>query len=312
MKNQSFNKLKNQWADILKQNLLYRSDYNYSENQVEIFRICLAIYALFSIITLLFDYHLLFAPDAFINWEVSNANAFWFELHPQKIVDFLHTDPENTIFWILMLYISALLALLIGIWTRLAAIIALVLFVCLSNVLASYGYGVDVYMTVSLFFLTLFPTGYALSFRPRSPYLNIATVRQISIRALQVYLSITYTSAGFEKAMMPTWWNGKFIYLMLSDPTVMTHNIVPLDWHYAFYATLGICVVFIESVYFIAVWIPITRSFIILSIIVMHIFISFCMGMPFFGFLLVLLNLVAWYPAILIDLHKIKSYAKKI
>jgi hypothetical protein len=212
---------------VARQHFFYNSDVNYAAEQLEVFRIGIALFSLVSFITLLLDYHIFFAPDGLINWEVTNANSFWFELHPEKIAALTGLGRETTILTIIYLYLTSLILLLLGIWPRVSAIVALILFVTLSNTLSPYGYGVDVYHTVNLFLLCIFPTGYLLSVRTKASALNTKAIREMSVRVLQLYIGLTYLNAGVEKAFMPNWWNGKFIYYLINDPTMMvrTHFI---------------------------------------------------------------------------------------
>lgn len=297
---------------IWQQNVFYKVDTNYAAEQIDVFRVAMVLYSLFSFITLLLDYPVFFAPDGLINWEVTNASSFWFELHPAKIASLLGISGQPVMLTLIYLYTGALLLLLMGVWPKVMAALVLMLFVTFSNVLAPYGYGVDVYHTVNLFFLLLFPTGYYLSVKPKTASLHTQRLRELSIRALQVYIGLTYLNAGIEKAFMPNWWNGKFIYYLISDPTSVTHNIIPLNLPIPVYAIVGIAVVLIESLYLFLVWIPVVRTVLVLCIILMHLFIAYCMGLTAFGILLILINLVCWYPAMYKDFKKAFSYGKKI
>ncbi len=295
----------------LKENVFYNISYCYSTNQLEIFRILVALFAIVSMFTLVLDYDVFFAPNGIVNWEVSNANALWFEGHPQKIADLLNVPPQAVMITILAVYFLALTTLLLGVWTRLSAVICLITFTMITNVMSSFAFGVDIYQSVCFFFLTLFPTGYSLSLIKKENYPKLKELKQICIRVLQLYLIITYISAGFEKALMPNWWNGRFIYFLSNDPTIMTTSFFPKDQSIIFYAFFGITVVFIESLYFLLVWFKKTRLYIVLIIISMHLFIALFMDLLFFGVLLIILNIVCWYPIIFEDL-KIKENDKGI
>ncbi|TKC05563.1 hypothetical protein FA048_17725 [Pedobacter polaris] len=296
---------------VLKDNVFYNITYCYSANQLEVFRILVAAFAIISMFTLVLDYDVFFAPNGIVNWEVSNANALWFECHPQKIADFLNVPPQYVMITILTLYFLSLITLLLGVWTRLSAIVCLITFTLITNVMSSFAFGVDIYQSVCFFFLTIFPTGYSLSLIKKDSYHSLSEIKQICVRVLQLYLIITYMSAGFEKAFMLNWWNGRFIYFLSNDPTIMTTNFFPKDQSILFYAFFGIMVVFMESLYFILVWFKKTRLYIIVIIISMHLFIGLFMDLLFFGVLLIILNIVCWYPAIFVD-FKIKEHDKSI
>lgn len=292
---------------FLKDNVFYNITYCYSTNQLEVFRILVSLFAIISMVTLVLDYDVFFAPNGIVNWEVSNANALWFECHPQKIADFLNLPAQSIMITILTLYFLGLMGLLIGVLPRLSAIICLLTFTLITNVMSSFAFGVDIYQSVCLFFLTLFPTGYSLSLVKKNIYPQLNAVKQICVRMLQLYLIITYISAGFEKALMLNWWNGRFIYFLSNDPTIMTTNFFPKDQYILFYAFFGIIVVLIESLYFVFVWFKKTRLFVVMIIISMHLFIALFLDLLFFGLLLIILNVVCWYPAIFADLKLKKN-----
>lgn len=296
---------------VLRENIFYNTAYCYNANQLEVFRILVALFAMVSMFTLVLDYDVFFAPNGIVNWEVSNANALWFECHPQKIADLLGVSPQPVMIGILTVYFLGLTTLLLGVWTRLSAIVCLLTFTLITNVMSSFAFGVDIYQSVCFFFLTLFPTGYSLSLIKKEGSPDLDQLKQICVRVLQLYLIITYISAGFEKAFMVNWWNGRFIYFLSNDPTIMTTSFFPKNQYSLFYVFFGIMVVAIESLYFILVWLKKTRLYIILIIMSMHLFIALFMDLLFFGILLIILNIVCWYPAIFANL-KIKGYDKGI
>jgi hypothetical protein len=186
-------------TNAIKQHLFYNCHLNFKQQQVDVLRIVIASYSLFSIILLLLDYPVFLASDGLINWEVTNANSYWFELHPEKLATLLHISKSTIVAIILFLYLGSLLFLLIGIWVRVSAVFALLMFVALGNTLSPYGYGVDVYHTVTLFFLCVFPTGYFFTFQHKKKYSSLATIQALSIRVFQIYLCLTYLNAGVEK-----------------------------------------------------------------------------------------------------------------
>jgi len=293
---------------LLKENFFYKLDFYYSRPQLEVFRIVIAAFAIVNFGTMFLDYDVLLAPNGLISWEVTNANSFWFEMHPQKIAEFLQVSPDVVMLTLSSIYGYSLVLLLLGIWPNVAAFVSLICYTMITDVITPYAYGMDVYQSVFLFFLCFFPVGYGFSLIRKHPKENLKVVQQLSVRALQIYLIITYLSAGFEKAVMSGWWNGKFIFFLVNDPTIVTSSLIPKDegaWLYMFF---GLTVILAESLYFILIWIKGLRLWIFLAVISIHIFIALFMDLFFFGVLLTLVNIVCWYPAILSDL---KSFRKR-
>jgi hypothetical protein len=111
---------------------------------------------------------------------------------------------------------------------------------------------------------------------------------------------------------MGNWWNGKFIFYLLTDPTIITYSLVSTHLPSFVYAFLGISVVVIESFYVVLVWVPLVRTVLLFFILMMHLFIAVSMGLTAFGILLISLNLVCWYPVLHKDILKCTQYVKNI
>jgi hypothetical protein len=294
--------------EIIKDNFFYNLRYCYCEKQFDVFRIFISIFSIISILSYLIDFYVILDPNGLIPWEITNADSHWFELHPLRISKALQISEKCTIIIVISLYLISLLSLGFGICTRISAGVALLCLYIITNIVSLYSYGVDVYQNVCLFFLLLLPSGYYYSLTKKIHTSDYSKLLQIGVRTLQIYLILTYMSAGIEKSMMKTWWNGEFIYLVLNDPTVTPLKIISDKLPIYFYSFLGSSVVILEATYCIFCWIPYYRSILILSIIMMHLFIGFCMDLSLFGFLLIMLNIICWFPALISDYKKIKIW----
>ena len=69
--------MKTKLLSVLKQNIFIRLDYGHSKNQFDYFRGVIALFTLFHFLAFLLDYTFFLAPDGIVNWEVTNASAFW-------------------------------------------------------------------------------------------------------------------------------------------------------------------------------------------------------------------------------------------
>ncbi|GEM_PF-1902397 len=287
--------MKKQLQLFLREHLFYKIAYSNVANQFEYFRIGIALFSIFSFLSFWLDYDLLLVPDGIINWEVTNASAYWFEPHLLKVSEIIGLAPMTTLYLVSFLYLASLVLLALGLHTRLAAIVALLLFLTLSVNLSPFLYGVDLYQNVFLLFLCVFPSGYACSIRPLPITKAIQNSQQIGIRTIQLYLGLTYLSAGLGKAKMASWHNGEFLFLSISDPNYELFSF-PDTLPAIFYASIGILVVTLELFYLLLVFLPYIRSFLVISIVGMHLFIVLFMGLVPFGVLLALVNIIAWYP----------------
>jgi len=296
---------------IIRDNIFYRCQ-NYDASwQIDLLRVASAMFGVITFLQLLIDFDIFFSPDCLINWEVTNASSLWFELHPAKISALLRLDFQTVLLGSIIFYFITLFNLLLGILPRFNAFLSLLLFIMFGNLTSPYGYGVDVYLTLSLFFLSLFPSGYHLTLIKRTFSSEVKQVQCICLRTFQIYLALTYLNAGFEKALMEDWWNGKFIFYLINDPTLMVNPIVPTNLPIWLYSLIGLLVVFLETFYIVFVWVPYFRTALMIGIILMHGFIAFSMGLVAFGALLLILNTIAWYPTILADIKTLYN-GKKI
>lgn len=297
-------KLKTKLLFLLRHNIFVFIEYGQSKKQFEYFRIVISLFSLFNFVLFLVDYKTFLLPDGIINWEVTNANSFWFELHLLKISNLLNVDSRVILYTISVIYIVALSLLALGIFTRLSSIIAFSIFLIFSIQLYPFLYGVDLYQSVFLLILCTFPSGYSVSLKPKIADTKIHDRQKIGIRGIQLYLALTYFSAGFGKIKMDSWFNGKFFFLSLTDPNYQLISF-PKNLPYYFYVFFGILVVICELTYFILILVPYIRTLLLFVLITMHLFIALFMGLVPFGLLLILINIVSWYPLILKDAKSI-------
>lgn len=294
------------YSKVVADNLFYNLDYSFSPFQFKYFRIIIAFYSLLSFISYIIDYDIFLSSTGLISWEVTDASAYWFEPHLLKLSNFLSINKDYVLICFSTLNLTTLFLLMIGVYTRLTSILCFAFHLIFSVILHPYQYGVDLYHTVFLLFLTIFPSGFSKCRFKNNKIINIKLENQqkIGIRTIQLYLCLTYFSAGFGKSKMDSWYNGEFIFLSLSDSNYHFLNF-PLDINYNIFLLLGIFVIIIESLYFIFICIPYLRTILIISISLMHLFISFFMGLFPFGILLFAVNIVSWYPLLIIDFKKI-------
>jgi hypothetical protein len=271
--------------------------------------VLVAIFSIFNFSFFLLDYSTFLTPDGLVNWEVTNANSFWYEPHFLKLQEFLKVDGSLLLLLFSSLYISCLLLLALGLYTRITSIFAFGLFLFFSTELYPFLYGVDLYQSFFLLLLCFFPGGYQLSVRPKKLNEQVIERQKIAMRGIQLYLVITYFSAGFGKVQMPSWLNGKFLFLAVSDPNYQLVHF-PSTLPGSVYTFFGVTVVCCELLYFILILIPYVRSILLILIVGMHLFIAVFMGLVPFGVLLAGINIIVWHPLFLTDLKNLKMIKK--
>lgn len=287
-----------------------RLDYGQARHQFEYFRVFIALFSLFSFASFLIDYNVFLVPKSIISWEVTNANAYWFEPHFLKIARLLKINEITLLFICSFGYIAALVSLLLGYFTRIASLLSFAFFLLFSVQLYPFLYGVDLYQSVFLMMLCVFPSGFSMSRASKTTSDVIEQQQRIGVRGIQAYLALTYFSAGFGKMKMGSWLNGKFLFLSLSDPNYsMVHFPQSLDSH--FYVISGLIVIISETAYFAFMLIPYVRTLVLFAIVGMHLFIGIFMGLVPFGLLLAGVNSIIWYPLVLEDISRVSRLKKQ-
>ncbi len=294
---------------LLKENIFFAIDYGQKAYQFEVFRIAICLFSIGSFTFYLIDYNFFLSPDGLVSWEVTDAYSNWFEPTLFKISNYLNLAQSVILNSAIVLYYTCFVAILLGYFIRVAAIIAFILFKIFLIQLLPYVHGVELYQTVFLLFLIVIPSGFKFSLSSSKETPEKLRCQKYGIRGLQLYLIFTYLSAGFHKALMPSWYNGEMFFMAISDPNYVLFKF-PTDLHYAVYAVFGILTLIVEIGYSIFLLFPGFRSFLIFGIVGMHLTICFFMSLVPFGCLLALINMVLWYPLLLQDTKIIRNKLK--
>ena len=298
-------------SSILKENLFYQIEYGQSKNQFEYFRIAIGCFSLLFFIFFLLDYNLLLSSTGLITWEVSNANSYSFEPSFYKLSNFLGIEGNAVQNFAIALYMICLLSIIAGRFVQITAFVAFIIFRIFCIQLVPFVHGVELYQSVFLLFLIIFPSGISNTGKKVNSNNNTNKSQQYAIRGLQWFLIFTYTSAGYHKSLMPQWYNGEMIYSVISDPNYQFLEF-PTNLPSYIYIILGVSTLVVEFGYSIFLLIPYLRSFLVVSVVMMHLFICLFMSLIPFGLLLASANIVLWYPLIVADLKKIIKNHEKL
>ncbi|SHK83219.1 hypothetical protein SAMN05444266_101294 [Chitinophaga jiangningensis] len=191
-------------------------------------------------------------------------------------------------------YPVSLVCLLLGLLTRVNAVIALFLQLLLIKSIHLYEYGVDGYTTFALFYCCIFPVGrvYSLDNRWRRP--NRVPEAGAFLFLLRAHLCIAYFFSGFDKIIGPSWRNGEALWKALHSHNY--YSVFPLDFLAAtpFFVVSGWLTVVLEMGYFAGMNNKYTRKYWLAGIVALHLFIALFMGLFFFSALLIVLNLSAY------------------
>ena len=199
-----------------------------------------------------------------------------------------------TVAWVALL--SAGCLLLLGLFSRPAAIVAWFVHLCAAESGGLLAYGADNFMTTALFCLMLSPLPDRYAFdnwvvknKPKDPH-----ILGFWRRVLQVQLCFVYFIGGIAKFLGNGWWDGSNLWRSLIRPFF---NLVPPDLLVQFkYALplLGISICLLEVSYPIFIWLKKTRWIWLGCILAMHAAIGLMMGLYFFALVMIVMNLAAF------------------
>jgi hypothetical protein len=259
-----------------------------------------AIYALF----LRSDWHFLFASTGkgLVSRALGEAiTSFDSPLIPKlgwlvALGGYAHISEDGvlSIAWACLLCTGPLL--LLGLFSRLAAIIAWFLHLCAAESGGLFAYGADNFMTMGLFYLMLspLPDRYSLDHWLLKVEVKGPQLLGFWRRVLQVHMCFVYFIGGLAKCLGSGWWNGANLWRSLTRPPF---NLISPDILVGFkylLPILGISICLIELGYPFFIWIKRTRLVWLACILAMHVAIGLAMGMYLFALVMIVLNIAAF------------------
>ena len=192
--------------------------------------------------------------------------------------------------WICLL--ASGLGVILGIFSRFAAVLAWFLHLCAARSGSFVSYGVDDFTTIGLFYLMLSPLPDRVSVdrmlwkvRPASPAM-LGFFR----RVLQLHLSLIYFFSGLTKCLGSGWWNGENLWRALTRPpfnVVSPDLLVRGKW---LFPMLGIALCLLETSYPIFIWLRRTRAVWLSAILTMHAAVGLLMGIYLFAMVMIVLT----------------------
>jgi Vitamin K-dependent gamma-carboxylase len=188
--------------------------------------------------------------------------------------------------------------LLVGLFSRSAAISAWFLHLCAVKSGTLFTYGMDSFMSIGLFYLMLspLPDRFSLDCRLRKLAPKDRHLYGFYRRVLQLHLCLIYFFGGLTKCLGFGWWNGASLWRALTRPpfNVLSPEML-LSWKH-FLPLFGICVCLIETTYPVLIWWKRTRLLWLLLVCPMHIVIGITMRLHLFALIMIVLNLAAFAP----------------
>jgi hypothetical protein len=215
----------------------------------------------------------------------------------------LHEETVLGVAWICLLASGC--GLLMGLASRLCAILTWFLHLCAAKSGGFVSYGVDNFMTIGLFYLMLspLPDQYSLDWRLGKSRSKDPQLLGFWRRLLQLHLCIIYFFSGLAKCLGSGWWDGSSVWRALIRPPFNTIGPeILVRWRYLF-PVAGIFVCLLEIGYPFFIWNSKTRKIWLICICGMHVGIGLTMGMYLFAFIMIVLNVAAFGPGLIRPEH---------
>ncbi|MEY2491890.1 MAG: hypothetical protein QOH24_841 [Verrucomicrobiota bacterium] len=209
---------------------------------------------------------------------------------------------ETTLTVVYGLLLCSGVCLLLGLFSRPAAIAGWLVQLACRGSGGLTTYGVDHFTTIGLFYLALtpLPDSYSIDklvWKSRSFNVHWSGFVQ---RALQVHLCFIYFFGGLAKCLGTGWWNGVSMWRAL---TRSPFNLLPQEFllRWSFLLPLaGICVCILEVGYPFFIWPKPTRRIWLPCIVLLHATIGLTMGLYLFALIMIVLNAAAFAPGLFV------------
>ena len=191
--------------------------------------------------------------------------------------------------------------LLLGLFSRSAAIATWCLHLAAVKSADLLSYGMDNLTTIGLFYLMLspLPDHLSLDWQWRKSRPKHQDLLGFWRRVLQTHVCLIYFFSGLAKCLGPGWWNGTNLWRALTRPPF---DLISADTLVRFRYLLpiaGVAVWLLEIGYPFLIWHRRLRRPWLVAILLMHVGVGITMGMYLFASIMIVLNLAAFGPGIL-------------
>lgn len=262
------------------------------------FRMAVAAFGIVKLATLRGSILDLYGQYGFVQWAITRANLYSGLPHIGDIALWLRPlgiSADQTVSIVLALHIAALVGMLIGLYSRSMACLAWATHFVMLYAAGGLLYGMDMFNHIALFYCVIMPTGSVFSLDSKmSGSAAMSLSSGVTLRMLQIHMCIIYASAGLEKSTGLQWWNGEAIWRSVNLPVFRQFDFTWLARVPWVAMVIGWSVIATELGYVFFIWPARTRPVWLAMTLGMHAAIGLCLGMWFFAFIMIILNVTAF------------------
>ena len=282
-------------------------------------RLCTGLMLLYTHVVWSLDLSSFFGPQGWINtdllqqtWGSQGGSNHYFWSH------FLAID-SVFLLWIAHGFALLIFILLtIGLFSRVAAVLAFLLTVSYMHRASGALFGLDQINVMLTLYLMIGPCGARFSVdawwratrqeRDQASFKPLESISaNIAIRLIQIHMCVIYFFAGARKMLGASWWDGSAMWLSIANSEYQTVDLTWMAGSPMVLALLTHVIVLFELSYCVLIWNRLTRPIVLLTAILMHLGIATCLGMATFGLAMLIGNIAFIAPHLILAIVRQSS-----
>ena len=272
-----------------------------SSDFLSFYRIATALLGLATVAVLSPSVLDIYGPEGFIQWVISDqilrVESLPSLVQISDLLDRTGLSGAAVVRGAFALYALALLGLLVGWRTRACAAVAWLLHFLILNTNMIFGYGVETFIHIGLFYSLLGPSAESWSLDARAGRTGahrVSSNARIAQRVLQLHACVVYLNAGVAKGFGHDWWTGEAIWRSTMQPT---YGVFDMSWM-ASAPVVSVAAswltLLVEGGYVVFMWPRRTRPWWLAAVLLMHLGIAVLMGLWLFAGAMMVMNVAAF------------------
>lgn len=212
---------------------------------------------------------------------------------------FWYIDSPGLLWTVHILALVAFAMLTVGLFTRVASILAFLAAVSYANRVTPGAYfGLDKINCMLALYLVLGPSGARYSIdawwrrrRDQRPAVAASSWVTVAIRLIQLHMCVIYFFSGLDKYLGDTWRDGSAVWWSVANLEYQSLNLTWLAGWPWLVSLLTYATLFWELTYAVLVWPRTTRPWVLAIAVATHLGIAIGLGMITFGLVMLIGNL---------------------